>query len=370
MSRNPNFVECSYHPEHQRHLDSVGSLLHSVAAAKGITWKDAYEGLIQAAGAVGMMPQYQESMHRMLSRFGFFRQSGGFRSKTVLEILADCNAQFHDGETVILKVHSHYVPLVPVRNAQYVLKNPWDCLDDKPSAMWIAWKDGLDHSAKAYKSRAAEQPRYEPIVEENEALVVRNENPNDNLIGDCAVRAVAGVLEVSWEEAVRRLAAAQDYRATVINTDRNIDALLKKEGFQAFDAIRRNGKILTGKQFCDLIHDMFQPGTRIFGYVGNSHAVAILVFDGDYKIVDTWDSTDRLITRYWAKYPERPRRREKPQEKPDKLTKLEIGTKLRHTMFGSGEVTAIDGQIAAVRFANGTEKRFPAEWILANCKPV
>jgi hypothetical protein len=236
--------------------------------------------------------------------------------------------------------------------------------------VWIAWRDGKDHRARPRTSDETLLPPPENPTQENDALVVYNENPNGNLIGDCAVRAVAGVLEISWEEAVRRLAAAQDYKATAINTDDNIDALLKKEGFQEFQAIRRNGRILTGKQFCDLIHDMFQPGTRIFGYVGNTHVVAILVFDGDYKIVDTWDSTNRLITRYWAKYPERPRRREKPQEKPEKLTALEIGTKLRHTMYGAGEVTALDGQTAAVLFAGGTEKRFAVEWILANCKPL
>lgn len=136
-----------------------------------------------------------------------------------------------------------------------------------------------------------------------------NENPEDNLIGDCAVRAVAGVLSISWVDAVRKLAEAQNYTATEINRNSNIEALLRKEGFQEFGPIKRNGKILTGSQFCDLIHDMFEEGTRIFAYVGNSHVAAILVFDNDYKIVDTWDSTNRKILKYWAKYPEKKTRK-------------------------------------------------------------
>ena len=41
---------------------------------------------------------------------------------------------------------------------------------------------------------------------------------------------------------------------------------MKKEGFERFDAMKRNGKILTGKEFCNLIHDMFPAGTRIYAY--------------------------------------------------------------------------------------------------------
>ena len=33
-------------------------------------------------------------------------------------------------------------------------------------------------------------------AKDSESLVAFNENPTDNLVGDCAVRALAGVLEV------------------------------------------------------------------------------------------------------------------------------------------------------------------------------
>lgn len=148
----------------------------------------------------------------------------------------------------------------------------------------------------------------------------------------------------------------------------NIEALLRKEGFQEFDAIKRNGRILTGKEFCDIIHDMFQAGTRIFAYVGSSHVVAILVFDDEYKIVDTWDSTDRKITKYWAKYPKRPRRRAKSVI-VEKLTQLSIGTKIQHKVYGTGEVIGLTDVIATIRFQDNVEKKLAITWILANCKP-
>ena len=65
---------------------------------------------------------------------------------------------------------------------------------------------------------------------------------------------------------------------------------------------------------------MFVAGTRIYAYPGTSHAAAILVFDGDYKIVDTWDSTNKPINGYWAKYPERRERRSKVMKPDDTLT--------------------------------------------------
>ena len=117
---------------------------------------------------------------------------------------------------------------------------------------------------------------------------------------------------------------------------------------------------------------MFEAGTRLFAYSGRNHAVAILVFDGDYKIVDTWDSTGRPINGYWAKYPEQ-QKRTRPSEallagQREKLTELAVGTEVRHWVYGVGEVTAIADAIAVIQFANGVKKELAVDWVLANCK--
>ena len=372
----------NHHPKSSTRLDTVGSVLHSVCATKGCTWVNAYEKLIDASGELGLMPQDRKTIQKMLGDHGFFLQSSSFAKRTVRELIEECDQIFHDGEVLILKLagsvkYGCYVPLVPFgrgAHASYRLHFPSNQLGSMVTEVWIAWGDGQDHSIKPRRKRrtTAKTAAKENKTVDNEALVVFNENPNDNLIGDCAVRAVAGVFEISWKEAVRKLAAAQDYTATVINQTNNIAALLRKEGFQEFDAIRRNGRILTGKQFCDIIHDMFQAGTRIYAYVDHNHAVAILVFDEDYKIVDTWDSTNHLITKYWAKYPDKPQRSArppKPAEKPEKLTELSVGMKIRHSAYGIGEITGITDAIAVVQF-DGAEKKLASAWILANCKPV
>lgn len=369
----------SHHPQMRRDLDTVGSVLHAVCAAGNRTWKEAYSALIRASGKLGLMPQDRETIRKMLEDQGFYQQPASFARRSVRHILDECNARFQDGETVILKVsglaaNGRYIPLVPVAengSTHYVIQYPSDPADCTAAEAWIAWKDGQDHSSRPRRKTAkkAAEVRTE-AVQENDALAVINENPNNILTGDCVVRAIAGVLEIPWADAVRKLAEAQDYAATVINESENIEALLKKEGFQEFDAIRRNGRILTGREFCDLIHDMFQAGTRIFAYIGNDHAAAILVFDDDYKIVDTWDSTGRAVTKYWAKYPARPQRRPRNTEQTGQLTELSAGTKIRHKTYGTGEITALKDGFAAVRFSDGTEKKFSAAWIMTNCKGI
>jgi hypothetical protein len=380
---NGRFKLKVHHPSGRPHLDQMGSALESVASAEGISWEESYEKLISTCGKLGLMPQDRRTIAAMIEGFGYFRQHSSLAGKKMEEFLEWCDGKFHDGEKLIVNISNSYTsrrfaPIIPVERdgeVRYTLVYPRNELSEVIFEVWIAWKDKADHSEKEYRKRQSKVSKRENHTQENEALHVFNENPNDNLIGDCAVRAVAGVLEISWEEAVRRLAKAQDYKVTVINTEENINALLEKEGFQQFGPITRDGVILTGKGFCDIIHDMFQAGTRIFAYVGNSHVVAILVFDGDYKIVDTWDSTDRRITGYWAKYPkrtkhDRPVREETPAMPPkdDSITSLSEGMRIVHKAFGTGEVVSLKNGIASVEFPGKGVRKMAESWVIANCK--
>lgn len=371
------YQNVNHHPKHQQNLDTVGSALHSVCAAKGCTWKEAYSSLIEASGELGLMPQDRKTIRAMLGKQGFYLQAGAYANRSVNSIIHECNHNFHAGEVVIVNLshsvaYGNYIPIVPVMREgriRYMLQYPIDLRRLSATEIWIAWKDGQDHSIMPRRKSTRTAAVRKNTTQDNEALYVHNENPNENLIGDCAVRAVAGVLEISWSEAVRKLAEAQDFTETIINTSSNIEALLRKKGFQEFDAIKRNGKVLTGKEFCDIIHDMFQAGTRIFAYVGSSHVVAILVFNEEYKIVDTWDSTNRKITKYWAKYPERPQKHIKAAE-PAKLTEIAAGMQIQHKVFGLGTIVETSGTIATVRFQDNNEKKLAIAWILLNCKPV
>ena len=73
----------------------------------------------------------------------------------------------------------------------------------------------------------------------SKSLVAHNENPKDNLVGDCAVRALAGILEISWEEAALKLAEAGEYICTHINLTTNIEKCLANEGFEQHEPLRK-----------------------------------------------------------------------------------------------------------------------------------
>ena len=89
---------------------------------------------------------------------------------------------------------------------------------------------------------------------------------------------------------------------------------------------------------------------------------------GEYKIVDTWDSTNRKIIEYWAKYPQKPKRPRKTEAPTEKLTALSVGMTIQHKTFGNGKVTALSDTIATIQFAGGVEKKFAVAWVLGNCK--
>lgn len=371
---NQEYCNVSHHPNGSDRLDSVGSVLHSVCVTKGIGWREAYCKLADCSGELGYMPQDRRTIRSMLGKYGFYCQAGSFANRTVSELIDECSSLFSDDEKIILHLGKGiYVPLVPVKKdetIQYVLHYPVNQLLRMADEVWIAWKDGNDHSIRPRRKTTVRHKEVVKRVVESDSVYVYNENPNDNLIGDCAVRAVAGVLEISWAEAVHRLAAAQDYSATTINLTTNIVALLRKEGFQEFAPPRHNGRSVTGSEFCDMIHDMFQPGTRIFAEVGSDHAVAVLVFDGDYRIVDTWDCSARKINRYWAKYPKRQIRSRKQTEVSSSITELHTGMKIKHTLYGTGEIVQLSDTTATIRFSENVTKKMSAVWMKENCRPV
>ena len=378
--KSPPYQQTSFPVEVYDGITEVSSLLLSLHETKGIPWKTGYEHVIRVSGKLGEMPQEKKVADTLLKELGFFPQSIKFSDRELDEIFEDLDSELGPDAVVIIRlsdwfVGTVYVPVMPTRDSgevKFRFRFPEDYTSHPGDTVWISWADGLDHSPSPRRKVNRQKTVRQTNATDNEALFVYNENPTDNLIGDCAVRAVAGLFDVSWEEAVRKLAQAMDYRCTTVNRTDNIDALMKKEGFDEFAGIKRNGRYLTGREFCALIHDMFPAGTGIFAYVGSSHVVSIRVLDGEYKIVDTWDSTNRKIVRYWAKYPKKPQRRvEPPAPAPQvKTARTENGARIRHSIYGVGKIIKKAGSTVTIRFDNGAEKVFTAKWVEENCSPA
>ena len=115
-------------------------------------------------------------------------------------------------------------------------------------------------------------------------------NPTQNITRDCAIRAVAVALDISWEKSFTLLAAMAFQMGEVLDSDLVSGAVLRQHGFTRHLAPECEG-CYTVKQFCK----KYPRGTYVLKTDG--HVVAAV--DGDY--IDVWDSGNEPVLYYWKK---------------------------------------------------------------------
>lgn len=118
-----------------------------------------------------------------------------------------------------------------------------------------------------------------------------NPNPRHTRTGDCSVRAVAGALDVSWDEAYVML-TLEGYSIKDL-PDANVawGACLERNGF-------RRRLVQADCQRCYTVRD-FAMEHPVGVYVLGTQGHVICLRDGDWW--DTWDSGDEVPVYYWAK---------------------------------------------------------------------
>ena len=189
------YKEVNCHPSKVRNLDTVSSLLHSICCVEKITWEEAFRRLIHSSASLGTMPQDRHTLRALLSESGFYLQAGSYANRSVINIIQECNERFHDGEQIIVNLndspkHGQYMPILSVRTyglPHYELQYPTDCQNDYAYEIWIRWKDHQDHSIAQRSKAGRKAKKKEMTAKDSESLVAFNENPTDNIVGDCAV---------------------------------------------------------------------------------------------------------------------------------------------------------------------------------------
>ena len=116
-----------------------------------------------------------------------------------------------------------------------------------------------------------------------------NPNPRGALIGDCAVRAIAVALGITWDDSYRLLADYGFMLKNLPNADSVWGAVLMDNGYSRKAIPDTCPACYTIRDFC---HDHPQ-GTFVVGT--GSHVVAVI--DGNYY--DSWDSGDEVPVMYW-----------------------------------------------------------------------
>ena len=350
--------------------DLTSSAVNAVVIVSGMKWEDIVRAIMEIAKERAYMPTYTTCVTDMMRMSGFATVSCSMSVGEFLRQLED----FGSDDKYILKInYCGYLAVLPADDHEgYAVKSirPLDCdlsevLIDK---LW-RYIPGTDNRT-GIKTGGFQIPS---VAEEHKDLVVFNMNPQDHNVGDCSVRALCAALECTWGEAIDMLAAANRYTDPVINSLSNINNALIKLDFERHKALKRNNRLLTGKEFAALMTHTYHNNERIFAYVGRSHCAAFLPFKDSegrvvYKVQDTWDSTDRKIGDYWVIPPKAVRDKQNGkqqshlQNSADVKSELTVGDTLTHKIFGTGTIIAITETSIEVDFPKVGVKKLSKEW--------
>lgn len=116
-------------------------------------------------------------------------------------------------------------------------------------------------------------------------------NPVGRNVGDCAVRAIAKALDISWEKAYVLLALNGFLMGDMPNSNSVWGALLRQNGFKARTLPDTCHDCYTADDFADDNRE----GVFVLGF-GNHVATVV---DGD--LYDAWDSSQEIPQYIWYK---------------------------------------------------------------------
>lgn len=363
------------------HKSCAALTLQCLADSGTAAWQTAYERQIANAKKLGLMPEDFKVIRETLADFGFSMQGTaveGIRASEVLSGLGSFEApavaclqisdhRYLGGYMVAVRMEGgRYTPVTALPSADYLDKH-------KVTHVWIRWNDGVDRSPcprRRARHGAGDAPKKRNIPE-TAYYKPFQPNPCGNYIGDCVVRAAAGAMDISWNEAMDVLAAA---REVAVNARSVYPRVLAKHGFVRHTPLLRDGRHLSGKAFCEEMNARYRHGERIFARIGRLHVAAIVpvTVDGGgktYKIIDSWDSSARLVRDYWvspagASGAEDAAASSHGGETPKAAC---VGCRLNHPLLGEGIVTKAVPGILTVDFGKRGALRLDEAWVCAHC---
>ena len=116
-----------------------------------------------------------------------------------------------------------------------------------------------------------------------------NPNPTGRNVGDCAVRAVAKALNISWEDAYAKIVSNGYAMGDMPSSDSVWGSVLRQNGFYREAIPNECPDCYTAKDFCkDNPYGVF-----VLGFGGH---VATVV-DGD--LYDSWNSENEIPVYVW-----------------------------------------------------------------------
>jgi hypothetical protein len=118
-----------------------------------------------------------------------------------------------------------------------------------------------------------------------------NPNPAGRSVGDCAVRAIAKALNVSWERAFALIVSNAYQMADMPSSNSVWGSVLFQNGFKRSAIENSCPDCYTAEDFAN----DHPNGVYVLGF-GN-HVATVL----DGQIFDSWDSSQEIPQYYWSK---------------------------------------------------------------------
>ena len=118
-----------------------------------------------------------------------------------------------------------------------------------------------------------------------------NPNPCGKAVGDCVIRAVSKIENISWEQAYISMCVFGYVQCDMPSSNNVWASYLRSRGYKQFAVGNNCPLCYTVKDFCR----EHPEGSFILGT--GTHAIAVI--NGDYY--DAWDSGDEVIDRYFTR---------------------------------------------------------------------
>ena len=132
---------------------------------------------------------------------------------------------------------------------------------------------------------------------DTETFHYHNQNPKNRITTDCAIRAISLATGISYNDVVLGMAKMQCETGWDMSENKGIDKYLDSIGWVKCKQPRKiDNTKYTGNEYC---RKLWQTNAKdpIIANIGGHHIVCIK----DFRVWDTWNSTNGCIGNYWVK---------------------------------------------------------------------
>lgn len=332
--------------------------------------QSAFSHHINNSKNMGLMPDDMRVIRKTMADYGFIMQGARLERVRCVEHMISKLRDVGVPTTVFIDVAGGYMLAfrydgkdchllcTDVQSKQF--------MNRKIKHIWMRWDDCIDRSPCARKTvnRQSVLKKREQI-KDTEHYCYFQPNPCGNNIGDCVVRGISGVMNITWNEALERLSAVG---GTTINSRDVYPRFLEREGFVHHKPMMKGGHRLSGKAFCEEMNNLYHDGERIFAHVGRNHVAAIIPDSNDskYKIFDSWNSSESFIGEYWVKPIEKQKGIPEVENKDNKS--FVVGDMIYHPSFKEGIVIDVTSKVVTADFGIRGIRRLGKSWVIEYCK--